>query len=90
MADLKFKQWYKNNDLARLKIRMDEIPVSLAIAQAAKETDGGVQDLHKKEMHYLAADLVREGIRPLNIEKDENIVAKFKILKASVRVTKKS
>ena len=39
---LKFKQYgVINNDLSTLKIRMDEIPVSLAIAQAAKETGWG-------------------------------------------------
>ncbi len=39
---LKFKQYgVTTNDLAKLKIRMDEIPVSLAIAQAAKETGWG-------------------------------------------------
>ena len=38
----KFKQYGVNkNDLSTLKIRMDEIPVSLAIAQAAKETGWG-------------------------------------------------
>ena len=39
---MKFKQYgVKNKDLLTLKIRMDEIPVSLAIAQAAKETGWG-------------------------------------------------
>ena len=38
----KFKQYgVVNSDLTTLKIRMDEIPVSLAIAQAAKETGWG-------------------------------------------------
>ena len=38
----KFKQYgVLNNDLSTLKIRMDEIPVSMAIAQAAKETGWG-------------------------------------------------
>ena len=38
----KFKQYgVAKNDLTTLKIRMDEIPVSLAIAQAAKETGWG-------------------------------------------------
>ena len=38
----KFKQYgVVNRDLATLKIRMDEVPVSLAIAQAAKETGWG-------------------------------------------------
>ena len=38
----KYKQYgVKSGDLSSLKIRMDEIPVSLAIAQAAKETGWG-------------------------------------------------
>ena len=38
----KYKQYgIKSKDLSTLKIRMDEIPVSLAIAQAAKETGWG-------------------------------------------------
>jgi Bax protein len=38
----KYKQYgVKSKDLSTLKIRMDEIPVSLAIAQAAKETGWG-------------------------------------------------
>ena len=38
----KFRQYgVVNKDLLTLKIRMDEIPVSLAIAQAAKETGWG-------------------------------------------------
>ena len=57
----KFKQYgVAKNDLTTLKIRMDEIPVSLAIAQAAKETGGEPQGLHKKEMHYLVNGLGQE------------------------------
>ena len=38
----KFKQYgVVNKDLSTLKIRMDEVPVSMAIAQAAKETGWG-------------------------------------------------
>ena len=38
----KFKQYgVVNKDLSTLKIRMDEVPVSLALAQAAKETGWG-------------------------------------------------
>ena len=38
----KYKQYgVRRNDLTTLKVRMDEIPVSLAIAQAAKETGWG-------------------------------------------------
>ena len=40
--DKKYKQYgVPSKDLSTLKIRMDEIPVSLALAQAAKETGWG-------------------------------------------------
>ena len=40
--NIKFKQYgVVNKDLSTLKIRMDEVPVSMAIAQAAKETGWG-------------------------------------------------
>ncbi len=86
--DLKFKQYgVKNNDLTKLKVRMDEIPVSLAIAQAAKETGWG-SSRFAQEGNALFGQWTwsGEGIKPLNVEKDEkHKVAKFKILKASVR-----
>ena len=86
--NLKFKQYgIKNNDLSKLKIRMDEIPASLAIAQAAKETGWG-SSRFAQEGNALFGQWTwsGEGIRPLNVEKDEkHKVAKFKILKASVR-----
>ncbi len=87
-VELKFKQYgIKNNDLAKLKIRMDEIPVSLAIAQAAKETGWG-SSRFAQEGNALFGQWTwsGEGIKPLEIEKDKkHKVAKFKILKASVR-----
>ena len=86
--DLKFKQYgIKNKDFAKLKIRMDEIPVSLAIAQAAKETGWG-SSRFAQEGNALFGQWTwsGEGIRPLKVEKDKkHKVAKFKILKASVR-----
>ncbi len=86
--ELKFKQYgIKNNDLVKLKIRMDEIPVSLAIAQAAKETGWG-SSRFAQEGNALFGQWTwsGEGIRPLDVEKDKkHKVAKFKILKASVR-----
>ena len=86
--ELKFKQYgIKNNDLAKLKIRMDEIPVSLAIAQAAKETGWG-SSRFAQEGNALFGQWTwsGDGIKPLDLEKDKkHKVAKFKILKASVR-----
>ena len=54
-----------NKDLATLKVRMDIIPVSLAIAQAAKKLAGELQDLQLKVMHYLVNGLGQEkGLTP--------------------------
>ena len=86
--ELKFKQYgVNNNDLTKLKIRMDEIPVSLAIAQAAKETGWG-SSRFAQEGNALFGQWTwsGEGIKPLEVEKGQkHKVAKFKILKASVR-----
>ena len=91
--ELKLKQYgVKNNDLAKLKIRMDEIPVSLAIAQAAKETGWG-SSRFAQEGNALFGQWTwsGEGIKPLELEKDKkHKVAKFKILKASVRAYKRN
>ncbi len=91
--ELKFKQYgVTNNDLAKLKIRMDEIPVSLAIAQAAKETGWG-SSRFAQEGNALFGQWTwsGEGIKPLDVEKDKkHKVAKFKILKASVRAYKRN
>ena len=57
----KFKQYgVANRDLSTLKIRMDEVPVSMAIAQAAKKQDGELQGSHKRVMHCLVNGLGRE------------------------------
>ena len=49
--DKKYKQYgVPSKDLTILKIRMDEIPVSLAIAQAAKETGWEHLDLRRRAM----------------------------------------
>ena len=61
--DKKYKQYgIPSKDLSTLKIRMDEIPVSLALAQAAKETGWEVQDLRKKVTRYLVSGLGREKV----------------------------
>ena len=84
----KFKQYgVVNRDLATLKIRMDEIPVSLAIAQAAKETGWGTSRF-AQEGNALFGQWTYsgEGIKPAASDKgDTHKVMKFKILKASVR-----
>ena len=84
----KFKQYgVANKDLATLKIRMDEIPVSLAIAQAAKETGWGTSRF-AQEGNALFGQWTYdgEGIKPAGSDAGEtHKVMKFKILKASVR-----
>ena len=86
--NLKFKQYgVSNKDLSTLKIRMDEIPVSLAIAQAAKETGWGTSRF-ALEGNALFGQWTwsGEGIKPAGADDDTtHKVMKFKILKSSVR-----
>ena len=84
----KFKQYgVKNKDLSELKIRMDEIPVSLAIAQAAKETGWGTSRFAQEGNALFGQwTWTGDGIKPAGVKDGEkHKVAKFKILKASVR-----
>ena len=84
----KYKQYgVKSKDLSTLKIRMDEIPVSLAIAQAAKETGWGTSRF-AQEGNALFGQWTwsGDGLRPKNAEEGKNHkVMKFNILQASVR-----
>ena len=84
----KFKQYgVINRDLSTLKIRMDEIPVSLAIAQAAKETGWGTSRF-AIEGNALFGQWTYsgEGIKPAAADKDDkHKVMTFSVLKASVR-----
>ena len=84
----KFKKYgVVNKDLLTLKIRMDEIPVSMVIAQAAKETGWGTSRF-AKEGNALFGQWTwsGEGIKPSEAD-DESThkVMKFKVLQASVR-----
>ncbi len=84
----KFKQYgVVNRDFTTLKIRMDEIPVSLAIAQAAKETGWGTSRF-ALEGNALFGQWTwnGEGIKPASANSETtHKVMKFKILQASVR-----
>ncbi len=84
----KLKQYgVVNKDLTTLKIRMDEIPVSLAIAQAAKETGWGTSRF-AQEGNALFGQWTwsGDGIKPAGSDdSDTHKVMRFKILKASVR-----
>jgi len=84
----KFKQYgVVNRDLTTLKIRMDEIPVSLAIAQAAKETGWGTSRFALDGNALFGQwTYTGEGIKPASADSDTNHkVMKFKVLQASVR-----
>ena len=85
----KFKQYgVLNKDLSTLKVRMDIVPVSLAIAQAAKETGWGTSRF-AIEGNALFGQWTwsGEGIKPAGIDSKDakHKVMKFKVLKASVR-----
>ena len=84
----KYKQYgIKSKDLTTLKIRMDEIPVSLAIAQAAKETGWGTSRF-AQEGNALFGQWTwsGEGLKPKDAKKGEDHkVMKFNFLQASVR-----
>ena len=84
----KYKQYgVISKDLSTLKIRMDEIPVSLAIAQAAKETGWGTSRF-AQEGNALFGQWTwsGEGLKPKDAEEGEgHKVMKFNVLQASVR-----
>ena len=79
----------KNVDLSELKIRMDIIPVSLAIAQAAKETGWGTSRFAKEGNALFGQWTYSEnGLDPLDSVEGEHKVARFNVLQASVRAYK--
>ncbi|WP_075501234.1 glucosaminidase domain-containing protein [Candidatus Pelagibacter communis] len=86
--DKKYKQYgIPSKDLSTLKIRMDEVPVSLALAQAAKETGWGTSRF-AQDGNALFGQWTwsGDGLKPK--EADENKghkVMKFNVLQASVR-----
>jgi len=84
----KYKQYGVNSrDLSVLKIRMDEIPTSLAIAQAAKETGWGTSRF-AQEGNALFGQWTwsGEGLKPKKAEEGKgHKVMKFNVLQASVR-----
>ena len=86
--DKKYKQYgVKKNDLSTLKVRMDEIPVSLAIAQAAKETGWGTSRFALKGNALFGQwTWSGEGLKPKNADEGkDHKVMKFHSLQLSVR-----
>ncbi len=84
----KYKQYgIISKDLSVLKIRMDEVPVSLALAQAAKETGWGTSRF-AQEGNALFGQWTwsGEGLKPKESDKNEgHKVMRFNVLQASVR-----
>ena len=86
--EIKFKQYgVINKDLSTLKIRMDEVPVSMALAQAAKETGWGTSRFAQEGNALFGQwTWTGEGIRPTGADSDStHKVMKFKILQASIK-----
>tara|TARA_B100001057_G_scaffold484935_1_gene563847 strand:+ start:562 stop:1626 length:1065 start_codon:yes stop_codon:yes gene_type:complete len=84
----KYKQYgVRINDLSTLKVRMDEIPISLAIAQAAKETGWGTSRFALKGNALFGQwTWSGEGLTPKNAEEGkDHKVMKFHSLRLSVR-----
>ena len=84
----KYKQYgIPSKELSTLKVRMDEIPVSLALAQAAKETGWGTSRF-ALEGNALFGQWTwsGEGLKPKEADKNEgHKVMRFNVLQASVR-----
>ena len=86
--NMKFKQYgVKSKDLFTLKIRMDEVPISLVIAQAAKETGWGTSRFALEGNALFGQwTFSGEGLKPLAVDGDKtHKVMKFQILQASIR-----
>ena len=87
----RFKEYkIEDQDLAKLKMRMDIIPVSIALAQAANESGWGTSRF-ALEGNALFGQWTwsKKGITPKNKDPDQNHkILQFQILKASVRAYK--
>ena len=87
----RFKEYkIEDRDLAKLKMRMDIIPVSIAIAQAANESGWGTSRF-ALEGNALFGQWTwsKKGISPKNKDPDQSHkILQFQILKASVRAYK--
>ena len=87
MYPLKYGSGIPSKDLSVLKVRMEEVPVSLALAQAAKETGWGTSRF-ALEGNAIFGQWTWDGsgIAPLMRDKSKNHkILKFPILRASVK-----
>ena len=87
----RFKEYkIEDQDLAKLKMRMDIVPVSIAIAQAANESGWGTSRF-ALEGNALFGQWTwsKKGITPKNKDPNQSHkILQFQILKASVRAYK--
>ena len=87
----RFKEYkIDDRDLSKLKMRMDIIPVSIALAQAANESGWGTSRF-ALEGNALFGQWTwsKKGISPKNKDPDaSHKILQFQILKASVRAYK--
>ena len=87
----RFKEYkIEDKDLSKLKMRMDIIPVSIALAQAANESGWGTSRF-ALEGNALFGQWTwsKKGITPKNKDPNEtHKILQFQILKASVRAYK--
>ena len=87
----RFKEYkIEDGDLSKLKMRMDIIPVSVALAQAANESGWGTSRF-ALEGNALFGQWTwsKKGISPKNQDPDKtHKILQFQILKASVRAYK--
>ena len=87
----RFKEYkIDDGDLSKLKMRMDIIPVSIAIAQAANESGWGTSRF-ALEGNALFGQWTwsKKGISPKNKDPDKSHrILQFQVLKASVRAYK--
>jgi len=84
----KYRQYgIPSRDLSILKRRMDIVPVSLAIAQAAKETGWGTSRFAQQGNALFGQwTWSGEGLKPKDAEKNQgHKVMRFNVLQASVR-----
>ncbi len=84
----KYRQYgIPSRDLSILKRRMDVVPVSLAIAQAAKETGWGTSRFAQQGNALFGQwTWSGEGLKPKDAEKSQgHKVMRFNVLQASVR-----
>ena len=88
---LKLREYkVKNSDMAELNKRMDIIPVSIALAQAAKESGWGTSRFALEGNAIFGQwTWTGQGIEPLNKGKNEgHKILRFPILRASVKAYK--